>query len=79
MMEDFDASHGKTAGDLRREAVWFTLHSLFAVLVLLATVIAFWIAHTDPDSSNPKILATALAFLLPLIAGFIINRVSTLR
>ncbi len=74
-MDDFDVSQGKTAGDLGKEAVWFTLHTLFAVLVLLAMLIAFWIAHTDPDSANPKILATALAFLLPLIAGFIINRV----
>lgn len=74
-MDDFDVSQGKTAGDLGKEAVWFTLHSLFAVLVLLVILVAFWVAHTDPDSTNPKILATALAFLLPLAAGFLINHI----
>ena len=74
-MDDFDVSHGKTAGDLGREALWFTLHTIFAVLTLLVIVILFWIAHTDPDAANPKYLATILAFFVPMVAGFIINRV----
>ena len=59
MMEDFDASHGKSAGDLGREAVWYTLHTIFAVLVLAVVVIGFWVAHTDPDATSPKVLATS--------------------
>jgi len=75
MMDDFDVSQGKTAGDLGHEALWFGLHTIFAVLVLLCIVGVFALAHVDPDSNNPKILATVLAFLLPLIAGFIVARV----
>ena len=75
MIEDFDASQGKTAGDLGREAMWFTLHTLLAVLVLAGILIGFAIAHTDADAYSPKILATALAFLLPLIVGFFVARV----
>jgi hypothetical protein len=75
MMDDFDASHGKTAGDLGREALWFTFHTLFALLVLAVIVIAYWIAHTDPDAMQPKIYATVLALVIPLIVGGIIARV----
>jgi len=75
MMDDFDASQGKSAGDLGREALWFTLHTIFAVLVLAVMVIAFWIAHTDPDAINPKILATVLAFFIPMVVGFIVMRI----
>ena len=75
MMDDFDASQGKTAGDLGREALWFTLHTIFAMLVLAAIVIAFWIARTDSDAINPKILATFLAFFIPMIVGFVVMRI----
>ena len=74
MMDDFDASQGKSAGDLGREALWFTLHTIFAVLVLAVMVIAFWIAHTDPDAINPKWVATILAFFIPMIVGFALMR-----
>ncbi len=75
MLDDFDSSQGKTAGDLGREAVWFVLHTIFAVLVLICILIAFAIAHTDPDAVNPKILATFLAFLIPMLVGFVVARV----
>ena len=75
MMDEFDVSQGKTAGDLGREALWFMLHTIFAVLVLIGILIAFAIAHTDPDAYGPKILATVLAFLLPLVVGFFVARV----
>ena len=75
MVDDFDASQGKSAGDLGREAVWFTLHTIIALLVLAAILITFWVVHTDPDATQPKIMATFLAFLIPMIVGFIIARV----
>jgi len=74
-MDNFDASQGKTAGDLGREALWFTLHTIFATLVLAIIVIAFWVAHTDPEATNPKLLATVLAFFVPMVVGFILARI----
>ncbi len=71
MTEDFEVSQGKSAGDLGREALWFAIHTLIAVLILLVVVLAFWAAHVDPDSTNPKYLCTGLALLVPLIGGFI--------
>jgi hypothetical protein len=75
MVDDFDATQGKSAGDLGREALWYTLHTIFALLVLAVIVLAFWVAHTDPDATNPKILATFLAFLVPMVVGFIVMRI----
>ena len=57
-----------------REAVWYTLHTIFAVLVLAVVVIGFWVAHTDPDATNPKMLATLLAFLVPMVVGFAVAK-----
>ena len=72
MTEDFEVSQGKTAGDLGREALWFGLHTLCAVLILLLIVLAFWAAHVAPEAPNPKYLCTGLALLVPLIGGFIV-------
>ncbi len=75
MTEDFEVSQGKSAGDLGREALWYGIHTLLAVLILLLVVLAFWAAHIDPDSPNPKYLCTALALLVPMIGGFAIVKV----
>ncbi len=75
MAEDFEASQGKTAGDLGKEALWFAIHTIAAVLILLVVVIAFWLAQPDPEAANPKILCTVFAFLVPLIGGYIIMKV----
>jgi len=75
MTDDFDIAQGKTAGDLTREALWFAIHTILAVIVLAIIVIAFWLAHVDPDSNSPKILCTVLAFLIPAIVGFIVARI----
>jgi hypothetical protein len=74
MAQDFDVVQGKTAGDLTREAFWFGIHTILAVLVLAVIVIAFWIARVDSESNTPKILCTFLAFLVPMIVGFIVAR-----
>ena len=75
MTEDFEVSQGKTAGDLGREALWYAIHTLLAVLILLLVVLAFWATHVDPDSPNPKYLCTALALLVPMIGGFAIVKI----
>ena len=72
MTEDFEVSQGKSAGDLGREALWYAIHTLLAVAILLLVVAAFWAAHVDPDAPNPKYLCTLLALLIPLLGGFII-------
>ena len=70
MTEDFEVSQGKSAGDLGREALWYAIHTLLAVLILLLVVLGFWAAHVDPESPNPKYVCTALALLVPMIGGF---------
>ena len=75
MNEDYEVSQGKTAGDLGSEALWFTLHTIFALLVLLAVVVGIYLTHADPDASGPKILGTLLSFLVPMIVGFVIAKV----
>jgi hypothetical protein len=74
MTEEFEATQGKSAGDLGREAIWFFAHTLFAVLTLFVVVGIIALFHPDPDALDPKLLGTALAFLIPMIVGFIIAR-----
>ena len=74
MTEDFDISQGKSPADLGREALWFAIHTLLAVLVLAVVVFAIGLTHPDPDALNAKLLGTILAFLVPMIAGFIIAK-----
>ncbi len=75
MVDEFDAPQGKSAADLMREAVSFIGHTLAAVLILFAILLVFYLAHTDPDAIDPKLLATGLAFFIPLIGGFILAKV----
>lgn len=74
MTDEFEIAQGKTAGDLTREAIWYTLHTLLAVLVLALVVFAMSLTHPDPDAANPKIFCTFLAFLIPMIVGFFIMK-----
>jgi hypothetical protein len=64
-----------SVGELAGEAVWFGLHTLFAVVMLAVLLGVMTLAHPDPDSASPKIYATALAFLAPMIGGFIVARI----
>ncbi len=74
MSNDFDASHGKTAGDLTREALWYTIHTLLAVIVLALVVFGISLSHPEIDQNGPKILGTCLAFIVPFIFGFFITK-----
>jgi hypothetical protein len=65
----------KSLSDLGREAAWFVLHTLLALIVLILLVGAFALARPDADASGPKLLCTALAFLVPMVIGFVIARI----
>ncbi|SEB38328.1 hypothetical protein [Terriglobus roseus] len=73
-MESVEIRGNKTTNDLLREAAWFVLHTLLAVVVLVVLLTAFWAAHVNPDAAGPKMLCTGLAFLVPAAAGFAIMR-----
>jgi len=77
MTEDFEVSQGKSTGDLGREAAWFTAHTLFAIFTLFGIVAVMWLFHPDPNALNPKLLATVLALLIPLVVGFLITKFAT--
>ena len=72
MSQEFVTSSDKSAGDLGREAVWFTAHTLIAVLILAAVIAVIALSHPSIDATEPKLLGTLLAFVVPLIGGFII-------
>ena len=74
MNEDFEISPGKSIGDLGREALWFAIHSVLAVLVMVATIVIMGLFNPDPDAAGPKELGTLLVILVPLLAGFLIAR-----
>ena len=74
MVDRMDARQAKSAADLTQEAVSFAGHTLAAVLILFAMVLVFYLAHTDPDAVDPKLLATGLAFVLPLLGGVILAK-----
>ena len=75
-MEALEIRGNKTTNDLLREAGWFLLHTLFAVLIFLLVMAAFWTARPDPASAGPKLLCTAAAFLVPMVGGFVAGRAS---
>ncbi len=72
MAQEFANSSDKSAGDLGREAFWFTVHTLVAVLILVVVVAAIGMSHPSIDATEPKLLGTLLAFIVPLIGGFLI-------
>ena len=74
MTDEFEIAQGKTAGDLTREAMWYALHTLLAVLVLAIVVFAISLTHPDIDANTPKIVCTFLAFLVPMVAGLIVAK-----
>jgi hypothetical protein len=69
-----DITQGKSLGDLGSEAFWFLSHTILAVILLVGMLAAVWMTHPDPDSTTPKLIGTALAFLVPMIGGFIVAK-----
>ena len=70
-----DISQDNTQADLARQALWFLTHTLIAFVLLAIVVGVMSLNHPDPDSSTPKLLGTALAFLAPMIGGFLLARI----
>jgi hypothetical protein len=73
-MDNVDASQNKTLGDLSREALWFTIHTIISVMVLAAVVGGMSWTHPDPEAIEPKLICTVLVFVVPMIFGFLIAR-----
>jgi hypothetical protein len=72
---ELEASQNKSVGDLATEALWFAIHSFLAIFILALVWAAITFSQPDPDSLTPKIFATALAFIVPLVGGFIVARI----
>jgi len=75
MAYERDISQDKTPGDLAREALWFLTHTFIAFVLLAIVIGVMSLNHPDPDSSTPKLLGTILAFLAPMIGGFLLARI----
>ena len=73
-MDNVDLSQNKSLGDLSREALWFSFHTLIAVTVLALVVSGAALIHPDPDSLEPKLFGTLLALAAPMAVGFLIAR-----
>ena len=67
-------SKDKSISDLGREAMWFLTHTLLAVAALTLVLGGMSLAHPDPDAATPKLLATALALLVPMAFGYFLTR-----
>ena len=72
--EHLNPTQSKSLNDLGSEALWFCIHTGLAVLFLALVWAAITILQPDPDSNTPKIFATALAFLAPMVGAFLIAR-----
>ena len=70
--EQFEDPSGKTAGQLGSEAIWFSLHTAFALLILAVVIFCISLTHPDIDANNPKLLGTLLALIVPMAGGFLI-------
>jgi hypothetical protein len=70
-----EISQGKSLGDLGREAFWFLTHTLIAIVMLAIVIVVISLNHPDPDSAAPKVLATILAVVIPMLGGAIVSRV----
>jgi hypothetical protein len=75
MLKQRDISQDKTIGDLAREALWFLTHTLIAVILLAIVIGVMSLNNPDPDSSTPKLQATILAFIIPMVGGFLLARI----
>jgi ABC-type transport system involved in multi-copper enzyme maturation permease subunit len=75
MIEDAELTQGKSVGDLGQEALWYFLHTLFAILILAAVAGTMYAMQLPQDSTNVKLAGIGLSFLIPLIGGFFITKI----
>lgn len=69
-----ERARDKTVGELGREALWFLTHTTIAVAVLALVIGVMSVLHPDPESMTPKLAGTVLAFVLPMVGGFVMAR-----
>ena len=72
--EEFEESHSKSLRELGREAFWFAAHTLLAILALVVVLIAGILLQPPMDATMPKLIGTVAAFVVPLLAGFLIAK-----
>ncbi|MDP9038834.1 MAG: hypothetical protein M3O02_06090 [Acidobacteriota bacterium] len=63
------AADERTSGRLWADLGWFVLHTFAAVAMLLVVLGGITWTRPDPDSVQLKLTATALAFVVPALAG----------
>ena len=69
-----DRPRDRSIRDLAHEALGFFTHTLLAVVLLGCVLGVMTINHPDPNSPEPKVVATVLAFLVPMFGGLIFSR-----
>jgi len=69
-----DRPRDRSISDLVREALWFLTHTLVAVVLLGGVLGVMTMNHPDPNSPGPKVVASVLAFLVPMFGGLLISR-----
>ena len=74
MAEEIEFSQGKSAGLLGHEALWFFLHTLFALFTLVVMIVIIGLFGPDANASGPKLFGTFFAFVLPLIVGYLVAK-----
>ena len=79
MINQSDRSRDKSIGDLGREAFWFLMHTLLALVFLAIVLGGISLNHPDPDSPSPKLVGTLMAFLVPMFGGLVIARIQQNR
>jgi hypothetical protein len=75
MVNEPDRPRDRSIGDLAREALWFAIHTLLALALLAAVLGVMTLNAPDPGSPSPKVVATVLAFLVPMFGGLIIANI----
>ncbi len=73
-MEAVEIRGNKSTIDLMREAGWFLLHTLMAVVLMVLVIGGFSLLHPDPESALPKLMCTLAVFLVPMVGGFLAAR-----
>jgi hypothetical protein len=74
--DDFEISPGKSISDLGSEAVWFTVHSCIAIVLLLATIFTLGLFFHGQGEVGPIEIGTLLCCIVPFAGGFIIAKMS---
>jgi cytochrome b subunit of formate dehydrogenase len=69
-----DITQGKSLSELGSEAFWFFAHTALAVFFLYLALAGMTMTHPDPDATEPKLMGTALAFLIPMLGGYLIAK-----